>query len=67
MTEREREEEKREKERKRLNDGNNNGQALHGARKHAWRLGQNVMPNGIKTYNVTNILPYTINKSKGTK
>ena len=23
--------------RKRLNDGNNNGQATHGARKHAWR------------------------------
>ena len=21
----------------RLNDGNNNGQAMHGARKHAWR------------------------------
>ena len=29
------EEEEREKER--LNDGNNNGQATHGARKHAWR------------------------------
>ena len=29
----------REKERKRerLNDGDNNGQATHGARKHAWR------------------------------
>ena len=25
------------KERKRLNDWNNNGQAMHGARKHAWR------------------------------
>ena len=25
------------KERKRLNDGNNNGQVTHGARKHAWR------------------------------
>ena len=24
-------------DRKRLNDGNNNGQATHGARKHAWR------------------------------
>ena len=23
--------------RKRLNNGNNNGQAMHGARKHAWR------------------------------
>ena len=29
------EEEEREKER--LNDGDNNGQATHGARKHAWR------------------------------
>ena len=28
-------EKKREKER--LNDGNKNGQAMHGARKHAWR------------------------------
>ena len=30
---------RREKERKkeRLNDGDNNGQATHGARKHAWR------------------------------
>ena len=30
---------KTEKERKkeRLNDGDNNGQATHGARKHAWR------------------------------
>ena len=28
------------KEKERLNDGNNNGQATHGARKHASRLGQ---------------------------
>ena len=27
----------RKKERKRLNNGNNNGQATHGAYKHAWR------------------------------
>ena len=26
-----------ERERERLNDGENNGQATHGARKHAWR------------------------------
>ena len=26
-----------EREKKRLNDGENNGQARHGARKHAWR------------------------------
>ena len=32
--ERKKEEEKKEE---RLNDGNNNGQAMHGARKHAWR------------------------------
>ena len=28
---------KQKTERERLNDGNNNGQATHGARKHAWR------------------------------
>ena len=27
---------RREKEEERLNDGNNNGQAMHGACKHAW-------------------------------
>ena len=27
----------KEREKERLNDGNNNGQATHGARKHAWR------------------------------
>ena len=27
----------KKKRRERLNDGNNNGQATHGARKHAWR------------------------------
>ena len=27
----------KDRERKRLNDGSNNGQAMHGARKHAWR------------------------------
>ena len=32
-------EKKKERERKegRLNDGDNNGQAMHGVRKHAWR------------------------------
>ena len=29
--------EKKEREKERLNDGNNNGQATHGAHKHAWR------------------------------
>ena len=28
---------KEEEEEERLNDGENNGQATHGARKHAWR------------------------------
>ena len=28
--------EKKKKKEERLNDGNNNGQATHGARKHAW-------------------------------
>ena len=28
---------KTEKKEERLNDGKNNGQATHGARKHAWR------------------------------
>ena len=32
----ERKKKKRKKER--LNDGNNNGQGTHGARKHAWRM-----------------------------
>ena len=27
---------KMEKKKERMNDGNNNGQATHGARKHAW-------------------------------
>ena len=27
----------RKEEEERLNDGDNNGQAMHGARKHAWR------------------------------
>ena len=29
--------EKKKERKKRLNDGNNNGQATNGARKHAWR------------------------------
>ena len=29
--------EKKEREKERLNNGDNNGQATHGARKHAWR------------------------------
>ena len=36
---RKKEEKKEEKKKRRegLNDGDNNGQATHGARKHAWR------------------------------
>ena len=30
------EKKKKEEEEERLNDGDNNGQATHGARKHAW-------------------------------
>ena len=30
-------EKKKKRNRERLNDGDNNGQATHGARKHAWR------------------------------
>ena len=30
------EKKRREREKERPNDGNNNGQAMHGARKHAW-------------------------------
>ena len=30
--------EERERKKERLNDGNNNGQATHGACKHAWRM-----------------------------
>ena len=33
----EKEEKEERKRRERLNDGENNGQATHGARKHAWR------------------------------
>ena len=29
-------EKKREREKKKMNDGDNNGQATHGSRKHAW-------------------------------
>ena len=29
---------KEKKEEERLNDGDNNGQAMHGARKHTWRM-----------------------------
>ena len=29
--------EKKRRKKERLNDGNNNGRATHGARKHAWR------------------------------
>ena len=31
-------EREKERERERLNNGDNNGQATHGARKHAWRM-----------------------------
>ena len=31
-------EKKRKKKEERLNNGDNNGQATHGTRKHAWRM-----------------------------
>ena len=37
----------KEKIKERLNDGNNNGQDTHGARKHAWRM-QAAWANGNK-------------------
>ena len=36
-TEKKKREIEKERKRERLNDGDNNGQAMHGARKHAWR------------------------------
>ena len=50
-------EKKKERERERLKNGDNNGQATHGARKHAWRTqaawAKNVihMQNGAEFYN----------------
>ena len=47
------EREKREKK-ERLNDDNNNGQATHGARKHAWRtqaVWANLCPLQLNTWN----------------
>ena len=43
--------EKRKRRKERLNDGNNNGQATHGARKHthASRLGQKFLRGNMET------------------
>ena len=46
--------EKKEKRRRRLNDGDNNGQATHGARKHAWRT-QAAWANFYKTGTIRNL------------
>ena len=37
FTQKQKTERKEKREKERLNDGNKNGQATHGARKHAWR------------------------------
>ena len=37
MDQKQKTEKEREKKKERLNDGTNNGQAMHGARKHIWR------------------------------
>ena len=43
-------EREKKKKKERLNDGNNNGQALHGARMvHASRLGQNIFVNALQS------------------
>ena len=39
-----------EEEEERLNDGDNNGQATHGARKHAWRTHGARKPPGPKIH-----------------
>ena len=36
-TEKKKKKKKKERKKERLNDGDNNGQATHGALKHAWR------------------------------
>ena len=43
--------EKERKRRERLNNGENNGQATHGARKHAWRT-QAAWANFSQTFDV---------------
>ena len=40
--------EERKRKKDRLNDGNNNGQATHGARKHAWNTQGACKPPGPK-------------------
>ena len=44
--------EEKKKEKERLNNGDNNGQATHGARKHAWRT-QAAWANRFKRPNTT--------------
>ena len=44
-------EKKRRERKERLNDGKNNGQVKHGARKHAWRM-QAAWANSIDHINV---------------
>ena len=48
---------KEERKRERLNDGNNNGQATHGARKHAWRT-QAAWANNMEKGALTRVLPH---------
>ena len=42
--------EKKKKRRERLNDGNNNGQATHGACKHPWRTHGARMAHALRTH-----------------
>ena len=48
MGQKQKTEKKKKEEEERLNDGENNGQATHGARKHAWRThGAHKLPGPI--------------------
>ena len=51
--------EERERKKERLNDGNNNGQATHGARKHGWRT-QAALAKNKQMDKLTNIALFTI-------
>ena len=49
--------EKKEREKERLNNGENNGQATHGARKHAWRT-QAAWANYKRLVSMTNLIKH---------
>ena len=58
----------RERKKERLNDGNNNGQATHGAYKHAWSMqAARANSNKLVHANITHpvMCDYWDNKNKG--